>query len=205
VFLFPHWYDELRQYEDYVEELFSAKSFAVHPNLFKYDEAVRYKEGQGQNILLTDRNQFSRYYKAIVAPDGIGAETTNDRNKTGPKKGRKSGEMHDICHRFNGTNGCSSSAEKCKYKHICKKCKQCGHGKMECKVDEGVWRAWEETSILEAQCVSQWIRILNSSWLTLLSMLTNLEGCWHIILTLLLSSPLSMVSATVSGHGPISE
>jgi hypothetical protein len=137
-FVFPHRYDELRQYEDYIEELFSAKSVTVHPKLFKYDEAVRYKVGQGQNILLTDRDQFTRYYEAIVAPDGVGSETASDGNKAGPKKGGKSGEKSDICHRFNGANGCSSAAEKCKYKHVCKKCGRRGHGKMECKVDEGV-------------------------------------------------------------------
>jgi hypothetical protein len=137
-FLFPHRYDELRQYEDYFEELFSAKSLAVHPKLFKYDEAIRYKVGQGQNILLTDRNQFVRYYEAIVAPDGVGTETASDGNKTSPKKGGKFGEKSNICNRFNGANGCSSSAEKCRYKHICKKCKQRGHGKVECKVDEGM-------------------------------------------------------------------
>jgi hypothetical protein len=137
-FLFPHRYDELRQYEDYIEELFSAKSITVHPKLFKYDEAVRYKVGQGQNILLADRNQFTRYYEAIVAPDGIATKTASDGNKAGLKKGGKSGEKPDICNRFNGANGCSSSVEKCKYKHICKKCKQHGHGKVDCKVDEGV-------------------------------------------------------------------
>jgi hypothetical protein len=46
-FLFPHRYDELREYEDYMEELFSANSLSVHPNLFKYNEAVRYKVRQG--------------------------------------------------------------------------------------------------------------------------------------------------------------
>ena len=137
-FIFPHRYDELRQYGDYMEELFSAKSISVHPKLFKYDEAVRYKVGQGQNILLTDRDQFTRYYEAIVAPDGVGSERSNDESKTGKGKGGKSGEKSDICHRFNGTNGCSSTADKCKYKHICKKCKQRGHGKMDCKIDEGV-------------------------------------------------------------------
>jgi hypothetical protein len=74
-FLFPHHYDELKQYGDYIEELFSAKSIASHPKLFKYDEAIRYKVGQGQNILLTDRSEFTRYYEAIVAPDGVGAQT----------------------------------------------------------------------------------------------------------------------------------
>jgi hypothetical protein len=137
-FLFPHRHEELRQYEDYIEELFSAKSLTVHPKLFKYNEAVRYKVGQGRNILLTNRNQFSRYYEAIVAPDGIAAETASDGSKTGSKKSGKTGEKSDICNQFYGANGCSSSAEKCKYKHICKKCKQCGHGKMECKINEGV-------------------------------------------------------------------
>ena len=138
VFIFPHQYDELRQYQDYMEELFSAKSVSVHGKLFKYDEAVRYKVGQGQNILLTDRSQFTKYYKAIVAPDGVGSERASDEGKPGKGKGRKSGEKSNICHRFNGTNGCSSTADKCKYKHICKKCKQHGHGKVDCKVDEGV-------------------------------------------------------------------
>jgi hypothetical protein len=44
-FLFPHQYDELREYEDYMEEMFSVKSLSVHSKLFKYDEAVRYKVG----------------------------------------------------------------------------------------------------------------------------------------------------------------
>ena len=137
-FVFTHRYDELRQYGDYMEELFSAKSITVHPKLFKYDEAIRYKVGQGQNILLTDRGEFVRYYEAIVASDGVGTEGASGGSRGTSGKGGKSKEKSDICHRFNGANGCSSTAEKCKYKHICKKCKQYGHGKMDCKIDEGV-------------------------------------------------------------------
>jgi hypothetical protein len=137
-FLFPHRYDELRQYGDYIEELFSAKSSTIHPKLFKYDEAVRFKVGQGQNILLTDKSEFVRYYEAIVAPDGVGTDGTSGGSKTGQKKGGKPGEKPDICHRFNGANGCSATPDKCKYKHICKKCKQRGHGKVDCKIDEAV-------------------------------------------------------------------
>ena len=138
VFLFPHRYGELRQYGEYIEELFSAKSVSIHPRLFKYDEAVRYKVGQGQNLLLTDGGAFTRYYEAIVAPDGVGTEEKGGGNKGNQKKGGKSGEKPDICHRFNGANGCSNAAEKCKYKHICKKCKSSGHGKVDCKVTETV-------------------------------------------------------------------
>ena len=30
------------------------------------------------------------------------------------------------------------AADKCKYKHICKKCKSSGHGKVDCKITEAV-------------------------------------------------------------------
>jgi hypothetical protein len=137
-FLFPHRCEELRQYGDYIEELFSAKSVATHPRLFKYDEAVRYKVGQGQSVLLTDTGAFNRYYEAIVAPDGVGIASTSGGGIPNPKKGGKSGEGSDICHRFNGKNGCGNAADKCKYKHICKKCNKGGHGKLDCKVDKAV-------------------------------------------------------------------
>jgi hypothetical protein len=137
-FVFPHRLDELKQYADYIEELFSAKSVSIHPRLFKYDEAIRYKVGQGQNILLTDRDQFTRYYEAIVAPDGVGTGTSSSGDKGGQGKDGKPREKSDICNRFNGAKGCNSTAEKCKYRHVCKKCKQRGHGQMDCKVDEGM-------------------------------------------------------------------
>jgi hypothetical protein len=148
-FVFPHRLDELKQYGDYIEELFSAKSVSIHPKLFKYDEAIRYKVGQGQNILLTNRSEFTRYYEAIIVPDGVGSGTTSDGDKAGQKKDGKSRGKSDICHRFNGAKGCNSTTEKCKYKHICKKCKQRGHGQVECKIDEGVRRSWKTAEILE--------------------------------------------------------
>ena len=137
-FLFPHRYDELRQYSDYMEELFSAKSITIHPKLFKYDEAVRYKVGQGQSILLTDRTAFTRYYEAIVAPDGVGVEAEDGGGRTGKRKGGKSGDKSDVCHRFNGAKGCNLTDDKCKYKHVCRRCGSSGHGKLHCKIEETV-------------------------------------------------------------------
>jgi len=137
-FLFPHRYEELRKYGDYIEELFSAKSTAIHPKLFRYDEAVRFKVGQGQNLLLTDKGEFIRYYEAIVAPDGVGIEGASGGSGAGPKKGGKTGDKPEICNRFNSAKGCSATADKCKYRHICKKCKQRGHGQMDCEVEKAV-------------------------------------------------------------------
>ena len=121
-----------------MEELFSTKSITVHPKLFKYDKAIRYKVRQGQNILLTDRGEFIWYYEAIVASDSVATEGASGGSRGSSGKGRKSKEKSDICNRFNGANGFSATTEKCKYKHVCKKCKQYRHGKMDCKVDEGV-------------------------------------------------------------------
>ena len=121
-----------------MEELFSAKTTSVHSKMFKYDKAIRYKVGQGKNILLTDRGEFVRYYQAIVTSDGVRIEGVSEGSKGVSGKGGKNKEKSDICHQFNGANGCSAIAEKCKYKHICKKCKIGGHGKLDCKVNEGM-------------------------------------------------------------------
>jgi hypothetical protein len=136
-FLFPHRYDELRRYGDYIEELFSAKTDSIHPRLFMYDAAIRHKVGQGQNILLTDREEFVRYFEAIVANNGVGVEGASNESKGGQGKGGRGGGKSDICHRFNGENGCNLGT-KCKYKHKCKKCGGGGHGKRDCKVEEAV-------------------------------------------------------------------
>ena len=81
-----------------MEELFSEKLISVHPKLFKYDEAIRYKVGQGQNILLTDRGEFVRYYEAIVASDGVGTEGSSGGGRGASGKGGKGKEKSDICH-----------------------------------------------------------------------------------------------------------
>ncbi|PPQ92713.1 hypothetical protein CVT25_014020 [Psilocybe cyanescens] len=39
-FLFPHRYDKLRSYGEYMERLFLIKSVSIHPRLFKYDDAT---------------------------------------------------------------------------------------------------------------------------------------------------------------------
>ena len=58
VFLFPHQRDELLEYAEHIEGLFSAKHTSAHSKVILYDQSVRNQVGGGQNILLTDFNCF---------------------------------------------------------------------------------------------------------------------------------------------------
>ena len=73
-----------------------------------------------QSDIKLDKVKTSCLLTGKNSPDGIGTETMSGGNKGGQKKSGKSGEKSDICHQFNGANGCSLATDKCKYKHICK-------------------------------------------------------------------------------------
>jgi hypothetical protein len=132
-FAFPHRENELREYGEYIEGHFSAKIPSSHRRIILYDTAIRNEVGGGQNALLTDTHRFSRLYSAIVMPDGIESEYTRTSTKRTGTKASKT----EICNRFNSSNGCRNSADDCRFKHACKKCKRLGHGKEQCDSKEG--------------------------------------------------------------------
>jgi len=70
-FTFPHRERELREYGEYIEGHFSARIQSSHRKIILYDSAIRNEVGGGQNTLLTDTHHFSRFYSAIVMPDGV--------------------------------------------------------------------------------------------------------------------------------------
>jgi len=70
-FLFPHRREELSEYAEYIEGLFSAKHSGAHSKVILYDQSVRNQVGGGQNILLTDYQRFSGLSEAILHADGI--------------------------------------------------------------------------------------------------------------------------------------
>ena len=132
-FAFPHRENELREYGDYIEGHFSAKLSSSHRRIILYDTAIRNEVGGGQNTLLTDIHRFSRFYSAIVMPDGVESEHTKHTSKRTTAKTTK----NEICNRFNSINGCRNSTDDCRFKHACKKCKRMGHGKEQCDSKEG--------------------------------------------------------------------
>ena len=131
-FAFPHREQELREYGEYIEGHFSAKVISAHRRIILYDIAIRNEVGGGQNALLTDSHRFSRLFSAIVMPDGIESEHA----RLGSKRTTGKNSKTEICNRFNSINGCRNTAEDCRFRHACKKCKRVGHGEKSCDVKE---------------------------------------------------------------------
>ena len=136
-FLFPHRREELSEYAEHIEGLFSAKHANAHSKVILYDQSVRNRVGGGQNVLLTDYQRFSSLSEAILHADGIEYRG----NGKGPSKGGKGSAeggstKKDACRRFNGKDGCRFAEEDCFYKHICSKCGQGGHGKATCSTEK---------------------------------------------------------------------
>ena len=138
IFLFPHWREELYEYAEHIEGLFTAKHTNAHSKVILYDQSVRNQVGGGQNTLLTDYQHFSRLSEAILHADGV------EYKSGGPGKGKggnssekgESTSKKDICRRFNSQSGCRFSDEECYYKHICKGCGKTGHGKNSCPTNK---------------------------------------------------------------------
>ena len=135
-FLFPHRREELLEYAEHIEGLFSAKHAGAHSKVILYDQSVRNQVGGGQNILLTDYHRFTSLSEAILHADGI---EYKGKGK-GPGKGREGsgkgeGSKKDVCRRFNGQAGCRFSEDECFYKHLCSGCGNGGHGKSSCTAE----------------------------------------------------------------------
>jgi hypothetical protein len=138
IFLFPHRWEELQEYAEHIESLFSAKHANAHSKVILYDQSVRNRVGGGQNVLLTDYQRFSNLSEAILHADGV--EYKGGGGKGPPKGGngseRGESSKKDICRRFNGQSGCRFTEEECYYKHVCKGCGKVRHGKATCTAEK---------------------------------------------------------------------
>jgi len=132
-FAFPHCKHELREYGEYIEGHFSAKIQSAHRKIILYDITIRNKVSGGQNALLTDTHRFTRFYSAIIMPDGVESDHIRSNAKRSTGKSSKS----EICNHFNSISGCRNSSDDCCFRHACKCCKRLGHGKEHCNIKEG--------------------------------------------------------------------
>ena len=130
-FLFPHRREELLDYADYIEGLFSAKHANAHSKVILFDQSVRNQVGGGQNILLTDYHRFHSLSEAILHADGIEYKGRGSSKGSGGSDKADSSKK-DICRRFNSQGGCRFTEGDCYYKHACKGCGKGDHGKSSC-------------------------------------------------------------------------
>ena len=136
-FLFPHRREELLEYAEHIESLFSAKHAGAHSKVILYDQSVRNQVAGGQNTLLTDYHRFTSLSEAILHADGIeykGKGKGSGKGREGSGKGE--GSRKDVCRRFNGQAGCRFTEEECFYKHVCSGCGSGGHGKSSCTAEK---------------------------------------------------------------------
>ena len=129
-FAFPHCHEELFENGDYIESKFAAKVMSSHHKLLLYDIPLWNEVGAGQHVLLTDHNQFSCLYSAIVIPDGIESHSNKGSGKK-PSKSNQGGNKLEICNKYNAGT-CKNSDAECKYCHLCKNCHKPGHGNKDC-------------------------------------------------------------------------
>ena len=135
-FLFPHRREELSEYAEHIEGLFSAKHTNAHSKVILYDQSVRNQVGGGQNILLTDYQRFGALSEAILHADGIEYRGSGKGPSKGGKGSDESGSSKkEVCRRFNSQDGCKFTEEECYYKHTCKKCGG-KHGRTSCTAEK---------------------------------------------------------------------
>jgi len=116
VFLFPHRREELYEYAEYIEGLFSAKHTNAHSKVILFDQSVRNQVGGGQNTLLTDYQRFTNLNEAILHADGVeykGGGKGHGKGGNGSDKGE--GSKKETCRRFNSQSGCRFTEEECYY------------------------------------------------------------------------------------------
>jgi len=78
------------------------KRLGPHGQIILFDKGIRNEVGGGQSILLTDYQFFTSLYAATRQDDRVEYKKPKKFNEGGQALKSKS----EVCHRFNGPNGC---------------------------------------------------------------------------------------------------
>jgi hypothetical protein len=122
VFVFPHRAKELRRYREYIVGLFAATNPIFHSRIISFDQAVRKRVAQRNDIELTDFSEFADIKTAVIDSIGVGVFDAQRDPTSGVVRRPKS----EACNNWNRGH-CTANAGSCRRLHVCNVCKLAGH------------------------------------------------------------------------------
>jgi hypothetical protein len=125
LFVFPHRGSELATYQTHVNKQFRAIGPRRHDRVITYDQAVRTRVGQRNDLQLSDVIEFTDLLTEHVLLFG------NDQATGRSSEKRAANKIDEVCKRYNvGT--CTLATDSCRYKHACASCGGAGHRSKDC-------------------------------------------------------------------------
>ncbi|KIL56348.1 hypothetical protein M378DRAFT_62550, partial [Amanita muscaria Koide BX008] len=133
-FVSPHRREELRDYHTWIRGRFEAYHESAHHRVLTLDRKIRVEVASRRDIALNDFSKFAHFEISFIHDLGTGylslkANPTN--REPGGGDGFRTQKVQVPCNRFN-QNRCLSALGKCKYLHICSRCRKAGHGVEKC-------------------------------------------------------------------------
>lgn len=131
----PHRKSELREYHTWISARFSAYHESAHQRVITLDRKVRMEVASRRDVALNDFRKFD--HLEITCINDLGRAVVSSKTGSGPgwsgigHSGSKPQKVQAPCNRFN-QGRCTSSASRCKYLHVCSRCRQNGHAVEKC-------------------------------------------------------------------------
>jgi hypothetical protein len=132
-FAFPHRFDELSSYGEYITSLFAATNPIFHPRIIEFDKAIRRRVGSVRNAELWDHERFADLKIAHIDSIGVAVKAESSR-KDSIRERREKGKLSkrdEPCNNWNDDK-CSQTKDECRRRHVCNVCGKPGHKGKEC-------------------------------------------------------------------------
>ncbi|KAG2117707.1 hypothetical protein DEU56DRAFT_747986 [Suillus clintonianus] len=140
-FIMPWREEEVREYRDYMSDIFGNHFYSVHERVLDFDRAVRLLVEQQKYLRLDDFQKFDGLKSSHLSAFGMVA--MQNARDTGEKSGkdfgggkRQSKGRGEPCHKWN-RGECKKEANECLYFHVCDRGSCRGnHKRGECPMDK---------------------------------------------------------------------
>ncbi len=151
LFLFDYRREELDKYTDYIESMFRSMSPESHRAVILADQAIRERVARLGKIRLTDFQAFYDIERSYLSANGAEyraavASSTAATSRSQFSSKQPVARLSDPCNDWNDGK-CIRSHRECKYRHVCKVCKQSGHTYLDAECPKTAERAQAEKEV----------------------------------------------------------